>query len=61
MNKLQLIKIAFLIVILAEEIRSAKRKKYKVRMEISNLNELESILNETKEKLKDFNPNLNQV
>lgn len=61
MNKLQLIKIALLIVILAEEIRNAKRKKYKVRMEISNLNELESILNETKEKLKDFNPNLNQV
>lgn len=61
MNKLQLIKIALLIVILAEEIRCAKQKKYKVRMEISNLNELESILNETKEKLKDFNPNLNQV
>ncbi|MGX0402144.1 hypothetical protein [Staphylococcus epidermidis] len=61
MNKLQLIKIALLIIILAEEIRSAKRKNYKVRMEISNLNELESILNETKEKLKDFNPNLNQV
>ncbi|MDO0996634.1 hypothetical protein Q1L76_03860 [Staphylococcus hominis] len=58
---LKKLKIALLIVILAEEIRSAKRNKYKVRMEISNLNELESILNETKEKLKDFNPSLNQV
>ena len=58
---LKKLKIALLIIVLAEEIRSAKRKKYKVRMEISNLNELESILNETKEKLKDFNPSLNQV
>lgn len=58
---LKKLKIALLIIVLAEEIRSAKRKKYKVRMEISNLNELESILNETKEKLKDFNSNLNQV
>ena len=57
MNKLQLIKIALLTALLVEEVRNAKKiKNYKVRMEITNLNELKKTLNETKEKLKEFTP-----
>ncbi|MBE9428109.1 hypothetical protein IM156_00265 [Staphylococcus epidermidis] len=62
MNKLQLIKIALLTALLVEEVRNARKiKNYKVRMEITNLNELKKTLNETKEKLKESTPNLNQV
>lgn len=64
MNKLRAIKIALSIIILAEEIKRAKKHKT-IKLKISNLDELRKVIDEAivsndLSELENFKPILNQ-